>query len=1216
MIPNKKSNTNGCNPLSSNCVVWQGPDLECIDLCAGDTISDVVAKIAHALCECCDPVLRSGQSRSASTSDISTIIQGCITINKGRDAQNLDELLQFIIDKICETDQTLSRSAAADPTAFATAYLMPLPQAAQFDQGSTRITEQVLYDKTTDSGWIITIGNYIGGLQDSVTSIQRTLENHEERIANIERSAGGTTIGGARAAASGSNTVRPTTVDANGNPITPSSASTGTTRGRGVVAGAAEQVVSKYLLSGSVTAGRLVLAVEKQLFELRRATGLPGELLKAIGYQQQGLAAENRLNGNGTMGLIGGFNGAPRTVADAIKNLWITTNDMRAAVADIKASTTPSGCKDIVFSCNPTIKRTSAGVWSNLSLDFRASSIPTGYSDSGTGRLTKVTITDASLNVFTTSIDVSGRYQRNTPLQLTDLGTVDKTSNLVVKVEFAVTNGTNDCGETVSINVTNASPCPTLTSSSSTEKSISYTYSNVGLVAGGSASVAVNLLNSLGSVIQTRTYSTWGTGVTGSFNGLIAGTTYQLQFQMTTSAGIPTTCPSDTLVTSAPSCTSKRTTSAAYSSAKTDQVSGSNSIELAVYNDTLNIYQWLATFDNTNTPIVIYSTITTTPAVAWTHAGSFVSDNPVDSISCGGATYTATGMTTAMADSGWKYAGALTSPTGTIFYAYALINSVTKTITEVVFCCDCKQITLLPNPEYGVFYCTTGGTTQCKINVIGDVTSNTVTPLWTIVSQPGSGTVVYDAASSSTSQGVFNYTNNGNVWTSDSFTIKFKNSCNTTAVLNVPIIKSQTLSNIDEDIIVFLDTTTFSYADAVKIKATFNAIKTALVNTFSYTGNINYVPLGSGGTGSLEPGDYIKHVRSIIDSANGVTSTSISIATGGGTWDTWKSLPSYWTASSGAVNRDSWPASVTVFSFVNQTNTNGLYGSALLANGFTTPTQPTTGGTSATSKYMQDFDSVLNVNDTTSARSAWTIATQAKYPATGDWKNGSIPFVYNHFVINMITGSINESAAAALQILAAATGAKMPARNFFGSKIGGAQFPVDLQAYLLDGVAAGTNPYTGSTGTAPNTVVGLENHHVVPHMYFENGIDWSTTNTSIKEALLGMMGITENSLVNVPSTSMSPRMLSSSSEFAFDASAAATACGRIGNAAHEYKVWNSTGTLFDPTVKAYSSQSAATNAQSAYELAAGWYAVNDSGTNKRALYVPAGPNYWTSASTC
>ena len=33
----------GCNPVSSNCVVWQGPDLACIDLCKGDTVSNVVA---------------------------------------------------------------------------------------------------------------------------------------------------------------------------------------------------------------------------------------------------------------------------------------------------------------------------------------------------------------------------------------------------------------------------------------------------------------------------------------------------------------------------------------------------------------------------------------------------------------------------------------------------------------------------------------------------------------------------------------------------------------------------------------------------------------------------------------------------------------------------------------------------------------------------------------------------------------------------------------------------------------------------------------------------------------------------------------------------------------------------------------------------------------------------------------------------------------------
>ena len=35
-----------CSPISSNCVIWQGPDIPCIKLCTGDTVSDVVAKLA------------------------------------------------------------------------------------------------------------------------------------------------------------------------------------------------------------------------------------------------------------------------------------------------------------------------------------------------------------------------------------------------------------------------------------------------------------------------------------------------------------------------------------------------------------------------------------------------------------------------------------------------------------------------------------------------------------------------------------------------------------------------------------------------------------------------------------------------------------------------------------------------------------------------------------------------------------------------------------------------------------------------------------------------------------------------------------------------------------------------------------------------------------------------------------------------------------------
>ena len=43
-----------CSPLSSNCVIWQGPDIPCINLCKGDTISDVVAALATELCSILD----------------------------------------------------------------------------------------------------------------------------------------------------------------------------------------------------------------------------------------------------------------------------------------------------------------------------------------------------------------------------------------------------------------------------------------------------------------------------------------------------------------------------------------------------------------------------------------------------------------------------------------------------------------------------------------------------------------------------------------------------------------------------------------------------------------------------------------------------------------------------------------------------------------------------------------------------------------------------------------------------------------------------------------------------------------------------------------------------------------------------------------------------------------------------------------------------------
>ena len=41
---------NGCSPVASNCVAWDGPDLCCITECAGDTMSNVIFKLSQELC--------------------------------------------------------------------------------------------------------------------------------------------------------------------------------------------------------------------------------------------------------------------------------------------------------------------------------------------------------------------------------------------------------------------------------------------------------------------------------------------------------------------------------------------------------------------------------------------------------------------------------------------------------------------------------------------------------------------------------------------------------------------------------------------------------------------------------------------------------------------------------------------------------------------------------------------------------------------------------------------------------------------------------------------------------------------------------------------------------------------------------------------------------------------------------------------------------------
>ena len=85
-------NKEGCSPVSSNCVTWQGPDIQCINLCKGDTISEVTYKIAAEICDLKDRI-------GLTDIDLTCLVQVCQTTPEP--TKTLNNILTLLINKVC-----------------------------------------------------------------------------------------------------------------------------------------------------------------------------------------------------------------------------------------------------------------------------------------------------------------------------------------------------------------------------------------------------------------------------------------------------------------------------------------------------------------------------------------------------------------------------------------------------------------------------------------------------------------------------------------------------------------------------------------------------------------------------------------------------------------------------------------------------------------------------------------------------------------------------------------------------------------------------------------------------------------------------------------------------------------------------------------------------------------------------------------------------------
>jgi len=153
-----------CSPISSNCVVWQGPDIPCIHLCTGDTVSDVVSALATELCNILDTL-------KVSNYDLTCFnLQAC-------GPENFKELIEFLIKRICELEGIQNNTSAITESGCPDCVV----SVAKCFQTGTQTTMQLV-------DYVQLIGERICSITEDISLINAQITDILIRVSNLENS--------------------------------------------------------------------------------------------------------------------------------------------------------------------------------------------------------------------------------------------------------------------------------------------------------------------------------------------------------------------------------------------------------------------------------------------------------------------------------------------------------------------------------------------------------------------------------------------------------------------------------------------------------------------------------------------------------------------------------------------------------------------------------------------------------------------------------------------------------------------------------------------------------------------------------------------------------------------------------------------------------------------------------------------------------------------
>lgn len=473
MIPSNSSNmTNGCDSISSNCVIWQGPDISCIDLCNGDTISEVTYKLATEVCN----LITSGVTANPNLDGLDL---SCLNI-PGTTPTTLVPVLQEMVNSICADSGS---NLPPEDYVQDNLPIMTLPLCLQYNDAGGNPVTQLRLDL-----FATLIANKVCDILTTISSIQSTLTSYGDRIAILEAC------------------------------VLPCS---------GVVV--EKQIVPTCILPSVLTdVSVLVLAIEARFCALENAVGLPAAINSAISQSVITASYTTLTNNSVTYGSITGWNAGASTLAQSFQNAWVVIDDMYTAIQNIQLNCCPSGCDAVTFGFIANGVTNSSGEIDNINFDFTSSSIPAVFNDCAGS--TVVTITDASSTSITSTVNVSSLQSNPSGINVST-GALNTSQDLSISVAFCVTNGSDTCSDVAVGTVTGIVPCPAIINVTGvTTEDATVDFTNL---IGITATYVIDILDSSGVIVDTYTQNNPGVTVTHIFTGLTPGTTYTARVTVT-----------------------------------------------------------------------------------------------------------------------------------------------------------------------------------------------------------------------------------------------------------------------------------------------------------------------------------------------------------------------------------------------------------------------------------------------------------------------------------------------------------------------------------------------------------------------------------------------------------------------------------------------------------------------------------------------------------